>query len=339
MKRSRVGISEVADWHNLATAFGRAALGKCGRTDVESYRCDLDGELRFLHEGLLCGDYPVGTMRRFTIRDPKPRVIHAPCFRERVLHHALIAQMGPIMDRALVHDVYACRVGKGAHVAVQRVQQHTRRWPWYAQIDIRQYFPNIDHRVLLDLIARKFSDHDLLSLVSRIVAAHEDAPGRGLPIGALTSQNFANLYLAQADRLILEHPASRGYVRYMDDLVWWGESRQAVRKVLDEACSFITDVLRLEVKTPVRIARSAEGVSFCGHRIFRDRLLLSRRRKVRYVTARRHAEGLFARGEIDATGLQRLMDAALAITVGADAAVWRHAQLARAPLAPALAEA
>jgi len=188
MKRSRVGISEVADWHSLVTAFARAALGKCGRADVERYRRELDGELRLLHEGLLRGDYPVGRMRRFTIRDPKPRVIHAPCFRERVLHHALVAQMGPVMDRALVHDVYACRIGKGAHVAVQRVQHHARRWPWYAQIDIRQYFSSIDHRALLGLIARKFSDHDLLALVARIVAAHENAPGRGLPIGALTSQ-------------------------------------------------------------------------------------------------------------------------------------------------------
>jgi hypothetical protein len=339
MKRSRVGISEVADWHNLATAFGRAALGKCGRADVESYRRNLDGELRFLHEGLLRGDYPVGTMRRFTIRDPKPRMIHAPCFHERVLHHALIAQMGPVMDRALVHDVYACRVGKGAHVAVQRVQQHVRRWPWYAQIDIRQYFPSIDHRVLLDLIARKFSDHDLLSLVSRIVTAHEDAQGRGLPIGALTSQNFANLYLAQVDRLILGHSASRGYVRYMDDLVWWSESRQAVREVLNEAGGYIAAMLGLEVKTPVRIARSADGVPFCGYRIFRNRLLLSRRRKARYVAARRQAEGQFAGGEIDATELQRTMDAAIAITDGADATVWRRAQLARTPLAPALAEA
>lgn len=339
MKRSRIGVAEVADWRTLVVAFGRAALGKCGRADVEHYRRNLDGELSALRGGLLRGDYPVGTMRRFTIRDPKPRVIHAPCFRERVLHHALIAQMGPVMDRALVHDVYACRSGKGAHAAVQRVQHHARRWPWYAQIDIRQYFPSIDHRVLLGLIASKFSDHDLLALVGRIVAAHEDGAGRGLPIGALTSQNFANLYLAGADRLILQHPETRGYVRYMDDLIWWGESRQAVRSTLVSARRYLTDVLQLEVKTPNRIGRSADGVSFCGYRIFYDRLLLSRRRKARYAGARRRAEAQFARGETTARELQRLMDAALAITAGTDATVWRRAQLVRAPLAPALAEA
>lgn len=339
MKRSRVGIAEVAEWDNLATAFGRAALGKRGRSDVEAYRRNLDDELSALREGLLCGDYPVGKMRRFTIRDPKPRVIHAPCFRERVLHHALIAQMGPVMDRTLVHDVYACRLGKGAHVAVKRVQHHARRWPWYAQIDIRQYFPSIDHRILLDLITRKFSDHDLLAFVTRIIAAHENAPGRGLPIGALTSQNFANLYLAQADRLIVEHPQTRGYARYMDDLIWWGESKQAVRTILDAVRGFLTDALRLEVKTPVRIGRSIDGVSYCGYRVFPDRLLLSRRRKARYAEARRQAEASFACGDIRAAELQRMMDAALAITANADAHQWRRAQLIRRPLAPEVAEA
>lgn len=338
MKRSRVGIGEVAEWRNLAAAFGRAAIGKRGRADVENYRHNLDRELSALREGLLRGDYPVGKMRRFTIRDPKPRVIHAPCFRERVLHHALMAPMGPVMDRSLVHDVYACRVGKGAHEAVKRVQAHARRWPWYAQIDIRQYFPNIDHRVLLGLIARKFSDHDLLSLVGRIIAVHEDAPGKGLPIGALTSQNFANLYLGTADRLVTQNPLSRGYVRYMDDLVWWGDSRADVRAILEDMRPLVEGRLKLEIKTPLKFARSRDGITFCGYRVFPDRLLLSRRRKARYAEARRIAERAYARGESDVAELQTMMDAALAITAGADATTWRRAQLDRVPLAPALAE-
>lgn len=339
MKRSRLQIVEVAEWRNLAAAFGRAALGKRGRDDVEAYRRNFECELGALRDGILQGDYPIGRMRRFTIRDPKPRVIHAPCFRKRVLHHAMIAQMGPVMDRSLAHDVYACRVGKGAHVAVQRVQHHARRWPWYAQIDIRQYFPNIDHGVLFGLIARKFSDHDLLALVHRILRAHEDSPGCGLPIGALTSQSFANLYLGNADRLILEHPATRGYVRYMDDLIWWGEDKHAVRDVLDRARDYITDALRLEVKTPIRIGHSRDGISFCGYRIFPDRLLLSRRRKARFAEARREAETAYLRGELEIGELQSMMDAALAVTSNADAHAWRRTQLERCPLAPELMEA
>ncbi len=339
MKRSRVAIADVAEWRNLAAAFGRAALGKRGRADVEAYRRNLDRELGALRDGLLRADYPVGRMRRFNIRDPKPRVIHAPCFPERVLHHAVIAKMGPVMDRALVHDVYACRVGKGAHVAVRRVQQYARRWPWYAQIDIRQYFPCIDHDVMFSLIARKFSDHDLLAMVRRILCAHENSPGSGLPIGALTSQNFANLYLGGADRLVTMHPGTRGYARYMDDLIWWGEDRRAVRAVLDDVRAYLGDVLRLDVKTPVRVGRSRDGISYCGYRIFPDRLLLSRRRKARFAEARRDAEAAYLRGDMGPCELQRMFDAALAITANTDARAWRRAQLARVPLAPGLVEA
>ena len=119
-------------------------------------------------------------MRRFTIRDPKPRVIHAPCFRERVLHHALMAQMGPVMDRVLVHDVYACRIGKGAHVAASSVCSST---PALALVCADRHSPVFSEhrpsRCSLGLIARKFSDHDLLALVSRIVGAHEDRAGQG----------------------------------------------------------------------------------------------------------------------------------------------------------------
>ena len=130
MRRSRVGLAAIADWHNLAAAFWRAARGKGQRDDVSRFRADLNGELARLRESLLDGSVEVGRMRSFHIRDPKPRIIHAPCFRERVLHHAVMAHVGPVLDRALVDDTYACRVGKGALAAVLRAQHHQRRWPW-----------------------------------------------------------------------------------------------------------------------------------------------------------------------------------------------------------------
>jgi len=339
MRRSRVGLGDVADWGNLMDAFGKAARGKRGRGDVEAYRAGLDREIERLRDGLLAGDLPVGRMRRFSIRDPKPRIIHAPSFRERVLHHALMNRMGPVLDRALVFDSYACRVGKGALRAVHRVQHHLARSPWYAQIDIRHCFPSIGHDRLLAMLARKFSDHGLSALVERIIRAHEDGPGRGLPIGALTSQNFANFYLAGVDRLVLRHPDSRGHVRYMDDLVWWGGDRSAVRRVLGEVVAFLGDALGLEVKTPWRVGRSRAGLVFCGYRIEPDRLLLSRRRKRRYAAGRKSTEEAFERGRIDAAALQRRMDAILAITAHADALTWRRAELARRPLVAAAAGA
>lgn len=229
MQRSRVGLAAIADWHNLAAAFQRAARGKGERDEVRRFRADLNGELARLRESLLDGSVEVGQMRSFHTRDPKPRIIHAPRFRERVLHHAVMAHVGSVLDRALVDDTYACRAGKGALAAVLRAQHHLRRWPWYAQIDIRSYFASIDHAILLTLLERRFKDRGLLALLARIVESHRAEPGRGLPIGALTSQHFANDYLAGLDRLLLEGCRVRGLVRYMDDLVWWGDGKDAVR--------------------------------------------------------------------------------------------------------------
>ncbi len=332
MKRSRVGLDVIADWHNLATAFHRAAQGKGDRNEVRQFRADLHGELARLRAAVLDGSVEVGRMYRFRIRDPKPRIIHAPCFPERVLHHALMAHVGPVLDRALVEDTYACRVGKGALAAVQRAQHHLRRFPWYAKIDIRAYFPNIDHQLLLALLERRFKDRDLLALLARIIEAHHTEPGKGLPIGALTSQHFANYYLAGLDRLLLEGCRVRGLVRYMDDLVWWGDDKAAVRNALDEARGYTRDRLQLTIKTPIQVGRSSAGLAFCGYRILPGQLLLSRRRKRRYAERRRDWENAYAAGLIDARTLQAGYAAACAITAHADAAAWRREQLRRRPL-------
>ena len=337
MKRSSIGLDEIADWHNLAAAFHRAAAGKRRRPEVRRFAAEWETELAALRQAILAGAPEVGPVVRFEISDPKPRIIHAPCFRERVLHHALMAHCGPVLDRALVDDTYACRVGKGTLAAVQRAQQHARRWSWWAKIDMRAYFASIHHQTLKDLLARKFKHRGLLALFACIIDAHADGPRRGLPIGALTSQQFANFYLGGLDRLLLERSPARGLVRYMDDLVWWGDSRAAVRDALVAAQSYATEQLHLQVKQPVQVGRSRHGVNLCGYRILPDRLLLSRRRKQRYCECRRQWENAFAAGRIDARQLQRGYASALGITLHADAAAWRNQQLRRAPLAPATA--
>lgn len=332
MKRSPVTLADVADWQNLHAAFWQASRGKAARTDVAAFRADLERRLASLRRDILDGSLRLGETRTFRIHDPKPRLIHAPAFRERVLHHALMAHVGPVLDRALVDDTYACRVGKGALAAARRCQHHARRFPWYAKIDIRAYFASIDHVTLLAMLHRKFKDRPLLELIARIVDAHHDRPGKGLPIGALTSQHFANFYLSGLDRLLLERCRVGGMVRYMDDVVWWADSREAVREALGIAGRFVREDLLLDIKQPVQIGRSAAGLVFCGYRVLPGALLLSRRRKRRYAACRRKWERSFAAGQIDAAGLQAGYASALGITAHADAAAWRREQLRRQPL-------
>ena len=336
MKRSAVGLAEIADLHNLAAAFHAAARGKRGRSDVEAFRDNLDRELSALHAGLRAGTLSPAPMRRFRIHDPKPRLIHAPCFRDRVVHHAIMAYVGPVLDRTLVFDTYACRAGKGTLAAVQRASAHAQRYDWHAQIDVRGYFASIDHAILLDLLARQFKNQDLMLLLTRIIRAHEDSPGCGLPIGTLTSQHFANFHLGGLDRRLLEVCRVQGFVRYMDDLVWWTDDRGAALAALDVARCYLAEALHLQVKQPVRVGRSRDGLSFCGFRILPGRLLLSRRRRRRYAALRKDAERAWVDGRIDARGLQSAYASALALTVHADAAGWRREQLRRQPLEPAL---
>ena len=290
-----------------------------------------------MREDILAGEPRLSPMRSFQIFDPKARLIHAPVFRDRVLHHAVIAHIGPVLERSLIFDTYACRVGKGTIAAVRRVQHFARRFAWYGQIDIRSYFPNIDHGILNGLLERRFKNRELLRFLSGMIAAHGTGAGKGLPIGALTSQHFANLYLDGCDRFLLEACKVRGMVRYMDDTVWWADSKETVRGHLRAAADFLQDCRRLEIEQPVRIGRSALGISYCGFRVLPGAMLLSRRRRRRYAEVRARWERAYERGQIDACGLQAGYASALGMTAASDCTTWRGEQLLRVPLGGAVA--
>ena len=332
MRRSNIGLSEVADWHNLAAAFYRAAKGARNRAAAESFRANLDKNLAELRTEILSGEIRLGKMVSFTIRDPKTRLIHAPDFRERVLHHALMAHVGPILDRSLVDDTYACRKGLGVLAAVRRCRHHLQRFPYFVQIDIRSYFASIDHDVLFLQLCRKFKNEGLLSLFRKLIGAFETAPGKGLPIGALTSQHFANFYLSRMDRWLLMKPPVRALVRYMDDLVWWTDDRNGAREKLDEARAFAKQELLLTIKNPPHLGRSRDGLVFCGYRILPGALLLSRRKRKRYTERRRYWEKRYLKGEIGASALQRNFASVFGMTCHADANTWRREQLKKHPL-------
>ena len=338
MKRSPVTLEDVADFDNLANAFHLAAKGKSMRPEVLAFGADLYGQLYRLQDDLLSGDLRLGRMTRFSINDPKPRTIHAPAFRERVLHQALMARVGSVLDKALVDDCYACRVGKGGLAAVKRAQHHMRRHGFVAKIDVSSYFASIDHDILMTLLARRFKNRDLLDLLGRIISSYETARGKGLPIGALTSQHFANFYLSGIDRFLLENCKVGGMARYMDDILWWDSDRQTMRSVLAAARAYLRDHLKLEIKPAVQINSTAQGMLFCGFRVLPGRLLLSRRRKRRYIARRRYWEEAYLRGEVDALSLQAGYASALAITLHADATAWRREQLRRTGLASGLEE-
>lgn len=332
MKRSRVGLQEIADQRNLSAAFWRAARGRRGQQDVEAFRSKLDRQLSSLAKEILAEVWCPRPMRRFSIRDPKPRIIHAPAFRDRVLHHALMAHMEPWIDRTLIDDCYACRIGKGAHAAVRRAAANSRNARWYTKADISGYFAHIDHSVLLRQIHGKFSDHGLLRLVTRIIEAHADGPGRGLAIGALTSQVFANFYLSEIDRTISCAPGTLGYLRYMDDMVWWTDSKADAEKALALTVPVLHG-LRLKLKPETIIRPTSDGIALCGHAVLPDRIYPGKRRRTRFVTGIADAESRYLGCGHDPSILQRNVDPMVGLIRHTSGLAWRRTALSRAPLA------
>jgi len=187
------------------------------------------------------------------------------------------------------------------------------------------------HEVSKAQIRRRIKGTGVLELVDRIIDAYKVSPGRGLPIGALTSQHFANLYLACLDRHLLEDLRVDGLVRYMDDVVAWGRDRAALTWVLEECERFAADRLQLEIKPTWQLQRSSRGLTLCGFRIYPGRLRLSARRRRRYRQARKRWELAYGEGKIGAIELQAGYSSALAITKGADAVGWRRRELAARP--------
>lgn len=325
MRRDSITLAELAERDNLVLATWKAARGKRQRAAVARFIGDLDRQLDTLAAEILEGRAPRGRFRRFTIHDPKRRIITAACFADRVLHHAILNLAEPRFERMLVPTCYACRPGKGVHAAALRVQRNLRRWPWFVQVDVDGYFPSIDHALLKALLARRFKGAGFLALLGRIIdAGATDQPGQGLPIGALTSQHFANAYLDAADRHLLAHPLVRAHVRYMDDIVWWCPTREAARATLTDLRTFLWDERRLRLKPAARIGVSAQGLAFCGFRIRPGVVLATSRKLSRYRQGLARVGHALGRDEVTAAQTQRAYASLLAALVGAQTTGFRQ---------------
>ena len=308
-------MDAIAEPANLWLAFWKAAKSKRAKADCRAFQGRLDKNVASLREELLSGSVVVGDHHTFTIHDPKERTICAASFRERVLHHALMNVCEPVLERAAIFDSYACRKGRGQQVAVRRAMGYARQSGWFLKMDIRKYFDSIDQAVLRGLLARKFKDARLLEVFDRILATYQTAPGRGLPIGNLTSQHFANYYLAPLDRFIKETLQCRSYVRYMDDFVVWGETAAELKEVWRQVEAFLTTELKLELKPNVMLNRTERGMDFLGYRIFPDDLWLARRSKRRFARKFRAYEREHRQGVWTELQLQQRMTALIAFTL------------------------
>ena len=212
----------------------------------------------------------------------------------------------------------------GQLAAVRRAEGYARQYGWFLKMDIRKYFDSVDHIVLRGLLRRKFKDPVVLAMFDQVLASYQTAPGRGLPIGNLTSQHFANFYLSPLDRFLKEHLRRRACVRYMDDFVVWGESGAELRAVWREVEAFLTAELRLELKANVALNKTAFGMDFLGYRLRPGELRLARRSKLRFARKYRRYEWEHLEGHWTEKQLQERMQALIAFTLPCRSRNWRQ---------------
>jgi RNA-directed DNA polymerase len=269
-------FSGIISKPNLYQAAYRAGLGKRYRQSTADFNFRLEEQIDQLHRSLSDGSYRHGGYRVFIIRDPKEREIAAASFRDRVVHHAVHDVIEPMIDKTFIFDSYACRVGKGTHAALDRAQRFMRASRYCLHGDIRKYFPSIDHGILKGLLARRIADERLIVLLydiidsAKTIKSHaESVLARGLPIGNLTSQFFANLYLHELDHYVKQVMRCRYYIRYMDDFLLLSDSKDLLIEARHKIREFLSGHLALclhEGKS--QIYNTCKGVKFLGFRLF-----------------------------------------------------------------------
>ena len=305
-RRRRKKIMEIYekiyDWDNLCLAYQNGSRGKRGRSEVAKFEYLLADNLLELQTELREKTYQPGRHVNFLVHEPKRRLISAAPFRDRLVHHALCNLTVPYFEKMFIADSYANRPGKGTHRAVDRCQQYARSNGYYLQGDLQQYFPSIDHAILLQTLRKMLpASEDMFELIGKILDARPAQladeyqmvyfPGddlfaagraRGLPIGNLTSQWWANCYLNPLDHFVRRELGCKDYERYVDDFLLFSHSKS---ELWDWSAALIERAARLRVTLHPELFHPrpvTEGISFLGFVVFPDHRRLIRRKGIAY---------------------------------------------------------
>jgi len=290
-------FAEIISVDNLLEAWKEFLKGKRNKKDVQEFSFQLMDDILALHYELLQKSYKHGEYISFKVHDPKPREIHKAPVRDRLLHHAIYRKLYPFFNRKFIADSFSCRNKKGTHKALDRlrnfaykVSKNNTRTCWVLQCDIKKFFASIDQGILLRIIEEKIFNPETLWLVREIIESfnsreREYLPaGRqeiGLPIGNLTSQLFANIYLSRFDNFIKHNLKVKFYARYTDDFVIVSDNVEFLTQLVPKIKKFLLNNLKLELHPDKIIIRKlCQGIDFLGYVILpRYRILRTKTKK------------------------------------------------------------
>ncbi|MCZ0931660.1 MAG: reverse transcriptase/maturase family protein [Oligoflexia bacterium] len=301
MKRHSNLFDKIIETQNLYLSAKKAFRGKKLKPTVAPFYFNLENEILDIQRSLKEGSYQPLPYKLFKIYEPKERNICFAEFKDRVAHHAIMNVLEPVFERRLISGAYACRVGKGTYKALKKSQSLVRKYNYYLKADIRKCFESIDHYLLKILMRKIFKDKKLLSLLD-VIISHQPPyteTGKGLPIGNLTSQHFANVYLGELDLFVKHKLKAKGYIRYMDDFILFSNDKNQLNVFLKRVRAFLSEKLQLELKEKAtRISPVSEGLVFLGYRVFRGLVRLQRARLVRFRRKMAKLEKKHIKGKI-----------------------------------------
>jgi retron-type reverse transcriptase len=292
---------QVCDFENIYRAYRKARKGKRGRPQTAQFERVQDDELLNLQEELQTRTYKPGAYHNFYIHDPKQRLISAAPFRDRVVHHALCRVIEPIWEQRFIHDTYANRIGKGTHRALDRTQYFAQRYKYFLQCDVKQFFPSIDHTLLRAEFARLIHDEAVLWLCDQIlhsgvgVLTEEyemvyfegddlfatNRP-RGLPIGNLTSQFWANVYLNGFDHFVKRELHCAAYIRYVDDFLLFSNDKELLKEWRGRIIHKLAELRLTLHEECAQIFPARTGIPFLGFRVHPNHRLLKTRKAIHF---------------------------------------------------------
>lgn len=330
MKTYRNLFESITSFENLWLASKKAQRGKRFKDSALRFNAELEKNLLGLKRTLEEQTYRCGRYRQFYVQESKKRLISAAPYRDRVVHHAVCNVIEPIFERGFIYDSYACRVGKGSHKAVERFSSFLRNPEnkYVLKCDIRRYFPSIDHETLFQAIKKKIACPRTLDLIRQIIdsgrglsdpmaeaayfaGADLFSPferAKGIPIGNLTSQFFANIYLDGFDHWIKETMGCRYYIRYVDDFVVAHSSKGFLHELRIRIIDFLVSVRLTIHEDKSQVIKTSQGIDFLGYRVFPGHRLVRKSNVIRYKRKLRRMQTAYSAGMMELADIrQRIM--------------------------------
>ena len=309
MKTYKNLYPKIYDFDNLHLAYLKARRCKRYRHDVLRFSANLEENLINIQNHLIWKTYRTGRYRFFTVYEPKERLIASLSFRDRVVHHALHNIIEPIFERSMIHDSYACRSEMGVLSGVQRttrfLRDSTRRWGrvYCLKGDVKKYFPSVHHETLKQIIRKRIACPDTLEMIDRIIDSTGDDVG--MPIGNLTSQLFANVYLSELDHFVKEECGVKYYIRYMDDFVILYDDKRVLKNLLESVDYYLRVALRLRLNGKTQIFPvGPRPIDFLGYRIWPKYRLLRKGNLCRTRRKFKKFARLYALGQMSLSDIQ-----------------------------------